>query len=96
MGFDIIKCKKIWDHYDADKSGTMDLDELNNVIKAMRKATGDKNLPYLTPEVSMLGCASFCGSERVDCLPSATQSAVGVLLCVCARARVPRCSNLPR
>eukprot|EP01046_Picozoa_sp_COSAG06_P053030 COSAG06_NODE_9069_length_1995_cov_2.153481_2_plen_114_part_00 len=50
LGFDVTKCKKIWDRYDEDKSGSMDLQELNRVIKALRKSTGDSDLPYMTPE----------------------------------------------
>ena len=30
------KCKLVWDKYDDDKSGTMDLREINNVIKALQ------------------------------------------------------------
>lgn len=54
LGFDVIKSKKIWDRYDEDKSGSMDLDELNHVIKAIRKTSGDKDLPYMTPEVGIV------------------------------------------
>ena len=32
----IRKCKVVWDKYDEDKSGTMDLEEINNVIKALQ------------------------------------------------------------
>ena len=32
----LAKCKAVWDKYDDDKSGTMDLREINNVIKALQ------------------------------------------------------------
>ena len=32
----LAKCKRVWDEYDDDKSGTMDLREINNVIKALQ------------------------------------------------------------
>ena len=34
----IEKCKNIWDEYDADKSNTMDLQEINAVIAALQSA----------------------------------------------------------
>ena len=32
----IEKCKRIWDEYDADGSGTMDLGEINAVLEKLR------------------------------------------------------------
>ena len=32
----IAKCRQIWDTYDADNSGTMDLQEVNAVIEKLR------------------------------------------------------------
>lgn len=68
LGFDVVKSKKIWDRYDEDKSGSMDLDELNRVIRAMRKTSGDKDLPYMTPEVGIVAWQLLCHSERAVCL----------------------------
>ena len=33
----VAKCKRIWDEYDADKSGTMDLEEINAVIAKLNE-----------------------------------------------------------
>jgi Ca2+-binding EF-hand superfamily protein len=47
------KCQSIWDEYDDDKSGTMDLGEINNVVGALRKLGSD--LPLMTaPEIEKL------------------------------------------
>lgn len=32
----LAKCKRVWEEYDDDNSGTMDLREINNVIKALQ------------------------------------------------------------
>lgn len=32
----IAKCQRVWEEYDEDKSGTMDLGEVNNVIEALQ------------------------------------------------------------
>ena len=37
----VAKCQRVWDQYDDDKSGTMDLGEINNVIGALRKMGAD-------------------------------------------------------
>ena len=44
----VAKCQKIWEEYDDDKSGTMDLGEINNVIGALRDLGSD--LPTFTKE----------------------------------------------
>lgn len=33
----LAKCRRVWDKYDDDKSGTMDLGEITNVITALRE-----------------------------------------------------------
>ena len=37
----IAKCKRIWDEYDTDKSGTMDLKEVNVVIEKLKELGSD-------------------------------------------------------
>ena len=44
----VAKCQVIWDDYDDDNSGTMDLGEINNVIDALRNIGSD--LPTFTKE----------------------------------------------
>jgi Ca2+-binding EF-hand superfamily protein len=44
----VAKCQKIWNEYDEDKSGTMDLGEINSVISALRNTGAD--IPSFTKE----------------------------------------------
>lgn len=98
LGFDVVKCKKIWDRYDEDKSGSMDLEELNRVIKAMRKSSGDKELPFMTKEVRVRRHC-FCQAEHADFVVQRPILCRAVPCCVAAicrggrgrfrRARIP-------
>eukprot|EP01043_Picozoa_sp_COSAG02_P014829 COSAG02_NODE_618_length_19461_cov_39.117447_6_plen_1075_part_00 len=44
----VEKCQRIWDEYDDDKSGTMDLGEINAVINKLREMGSD--LPTFTQD----------------------------------------------